>query len=77
MQALAWCLGHPGKLFESDGGVNQIAENKSCSFRLTAQKQCCRFIEKRLGKLRIALDALGDGSFEVAGKDQVITFSRW
>jgi len=57
MQALAWLLCDFGKLLEPNGGVDQIAENKPCSFRLTAEKQRCRFIEKRLGKLGIALNA--------------------
>ena len=73
MQAFTRRLGHLGELFEPDGGVDQVAENEAGRIRLTAQKQRCRFIEKRLGKLRIARNALNDGLLEVASQCHVIT----
>lgn len=75
MQALARLLCDLGELLESDRGVDKIAKNEPCSFRFAAQKQGCRFIEKRLGKLRIALNTLNDGLLEVAGQCHTITFS--
>ncbi len=66
MQALAGLLGELGKVFKSDGGVNQITQDEPCRYRLTAQKQSCRFIEKRLGKLGITRYALDDGLLEAA-----------
>ena len=68
MQAFARRFGHLGELLESDGGVDQVTENEAGRFRFTAQKQRRRFVEKCLGKLRIARDALDDGLLEVASK---------
>lgn len=59
-------FGYFGKLLESDGGVNQVAEYEPSRFRLAAQKRVCRFIKKGFGKLRIAFNALNDGLLEVA-----------
>jgi hypothetical protein len=61
MQALARRFGLLRELLESDGGVDEVAQNEAGGFRITAQKQRCRFIEKRLGKSGIALNALEHG----------------
>lgn len=57
MQAFARLLGEFGKLFESDGGIDEIAKNETGSLWLTAQKQRCRFIEERDGKFLAFLEA--------------------
>ena len=46
------------------------------AFRLATQKQGCRFIEKRLGKLRVAINAINDGLPEVAGQGHKTRPSR-
>ena len=68
MQTLARLVGQLGKALKSDCSVDKVAKDESRSVWLSVEEKSCSFIEKRLGKRRVALNALNNSLFEITCK---------
>ena len=71
MQTLARLVGQLGKALKSDCSVDKVAKDESRSVWLSVEEKSCSFIEKRLGKRRVALNALNNSLFEITCKRHV------
>ena len=68
MQALAGFVCQFGKVLETDRRIDEVAKNEAGRIRLATEKERGGFIEKRLGKLWVSLNALNDGLLEITGQ---------
>lgn len=58
-------MGQFSKIFEADCSVYEVAKNEAGRVRLAAKKERRRFIQERLGEVRIALDAFDNSFLEI------------